>query len=124
MLKMIFNFLLGPGGPGGGSGLPFPEGNHRFWADSGKFLIFILALSSARWWLEGMTSTRGSDLLPEALKACLTFRLIFYFFGNFENFGPTGNRSDWLGDPVPGPWGPILGPREWVWRGLGTPQKP
>jgi hypothetical protein len=52
----------------------------------------------------------------------LTFRLIFYFFENFENFGPTGNRSDWLGGPVPGPWGPILGPREWVWRGLGTPK--
>ncbi len=23
VLKIIFNFLLGPGGPGGGSGLPF-----------------------------------------------------------------------------------------------------
>ncbi len=35
VLKMIFNFILGPGGPGGGSGLPFSEGNHRCLADSG-----------------------------------------------------------------------------------------
>ena len=35
VLNMIFNFFLGPGGPGGGSGLPFSEGNRRFWADSG-----------------------------------------------------------------------------------------
>ncbi len=46
-----------------------------------------------------------------------------FFFENFENVGPTGNRSDWLGDPVPGPWGPILGPREWVFWGVGDPQK-
>ena len=32
---MIFNFCLGPGGPGGGSGLPFSQGNRRLWADSG-----------------------------------------------------------------------------------------
>jgi hypothetical protein len=38
VLKMIFNFFLAPsppGGPGGGSGVPFSEGNRRFWADSG-----------------------------------------------------------------------------------------
>ena len=35
VLKIIFNFVLGPGGPEGGSGLPFSEGNRRFWADSG-----------------------------------------------------------------------------------------
>ncbi len=35
VLNMIFIFFLGPGGPGGGSGLPFSSGNHRFWADSG-----------------------------------------------------------------------------------------
>ncbi len=38
VLKIIFNFVLGPpppGGPGGGSGLPFSHGNRRFWADSG-----------------------------------------------------------------------------------------
>ncbi len=35
VLKQIFNFLLGPGGPGGGSGLPCSSGNRRFWADSG-----------------------------------------------------------------------------------------
>ncbi len=35
VLKMIFNFSLGPGGPGGGSGLSFSYGNRRFWADSG-----------------------------------------------------------------------------------------
>ena len=32
---MIFNFYLGPGGSGGGSGLPFSDGNRRFVADSG-----------------------------------------------------------------------------------------
>jgi hypothetical protein len=35
LLKFVFNFVLGPRGPGGGSGLPFSKGNHRFWADSG-----------------------------------------------------------------------------------------
>ncbi len=39
VLKMIFNFVLGPplprGGPGGGSGLQFSQGNRRCWADSG-----------------------------------------------------------------------------------------
>ncbi len=51
VLKMIFNFLLGPGGPGGGSGLPFSLGNRRFWADSGpnpRIFIFLSALSTAR----------------------------------------------------------------------------
>ncbi len=36
VLKTIFNFLLGPGGSGGGSGLPCPSGNRRFLADSGR----------------------------------------------------------------------------------------
>jgi hypothetical protein len=35
VLKMIFVFFTGPGGPGGGSGLPFSKGHRRFWADSG-----------------------------------------------------------------------------------------
>ncbi len=39
VLHMIFNFVLGPpprpGGPGGGSGLSFSDGNRRFWAESG-----------------------------------------------------------------------------------------
>ncbi len=34
-LKFIFNLLLGPGGPGGGSGLPVSGGDRRLWADSG-----------------------------------------------------------------------------------------
>ena len=47
VLKMIFNFALGPGGPGGGSGLPFSSGNHRYWADSGpnpKIFNFYVGL--------------------------------------------------------------------------------
>ncbi len=52
VLKMIFNFVLGPplaGGPEGGSGLSFPSENLRFWADPGPdpggnpFFIFVLA---------------------------------------------------------------------------------
>ncbi len=34
-------FLLGPGGPGGGSGLPFSQGDLRFWADSGPNPKFV-----------------------------------------------------------------------------------
>ncbi len=56
VLKHIFNFVLGPpspGGPGGGFVLSFPQGNRRFWADSGSnpagnFIFdFYLALSAA-----------------------------------------------------------------------------
>ncbi len=57
VLKTIFNVVLAlpfPGGPWGGSGLSFPFGDRRFWADSGPdlgviyFRIFVLALSAAR----------------------------------------------------------------------------
>ncbi len=37
VFETIFNFVLGPpppGGPGGGSGLPFSWGNRRLWAGS------------------------------------------------------------------------------------------
>ncbi len=57
VLKTKFKFVLGPpipGGPGGGSGRPFPSGDHVFWADSSPdpggniFFILMLALSTAR----------------------------------------------------------------------------
>jgi hypothetical protein len=55
----------------------------------------------------------------DAQQTYLTFRLIFYVFENYENFGPARNRSDWLGDPVPGPGGRFWAPGSGFGGGWG-----
>ncbi len=53
LLKMIFIFVLGPGSPGEGPDSHFPKEIVGFWPMPARtlgFLIFILAISTARLW--------------------------------------------------------------------------
>ncbi len=75
MLNTIFNFVLGPpppGGPGGGSGLPFYNGNRMFWADSGPnpviFNLYFGLKRTARKSRAGIAECWGSKQPPDCPK--------------------------------------------------------